>query len=639
MSKRLVRTDTKPPTVDTPSLRLGDFVLLNEGVSEYITGGRVRGFVHSKPSRVMQFSPSKNNILLSRPVGGWVGVDQVTKVGSAAATPRQATSPTPVAKQTRIKAEELEILLPVTRPWACERMTRALSLSDIPRGKIILIIDNSGCEDWKPALERIGFTVDEHFSHKTEPPKGRVERRKRHRQMRRLSQKLVGDGPLLLLEDDTLVPRDVFSRLERTEGSVSGIQVARHDDQLIHGVHGWSSKNGIVPIDSCGHYCMLTTGKAYKAAKVLDDDEAVDIGHTRQIRPLYADWDVVCGHLLENGQVITPGDKRIEVRPAIGPMHLGAYVHMYPPHHNAGAEHMLHAILSEAVRQGHKATVVVSKGRKSKPVGIGSYTIDGVRVSEDLESIRGVEFVLTHLDRTFEAEAWCTANKIPCVQLFHNHYQTKLARVCDLAVYNTHWLADAFPSPFPSVVVHPPVDMDHYRVTPGDAITLINLSAAKGANIFYGLAEAFPKLLFLGVAGAYGEQILRDDLPNVEIVECQSDIREVYKRTRVLLVPSVYESYGRVAVEASASGIPVIANPTPGLLEAIGSVGVFPKRIEPLLMETAGELSIDNLPAWKKALQTTLKSWDAASERASRLEVDPKAEVCTLLGALQVIRR
>ena len=62
----------------------------------------------------------------------------------------------------------------------------------------------------------------------------------------------------------------------------------------------------------------------------------------------------------------------------------------------------------------------------------------------------------------------------------------------------------------------------------------------------------------------------------------------VWSRTRVLLMPSEAESWGRVGVEALCSGIPVIAHPTLGLLEALGGAGVFVDR--------------DDLVGWAKAL-------------------------------------
>jgi hypothetical protein len=43
-------------------------------------------------------------------------------------------------------------------------------------------------------------------------------------------------------------------------------------------------------------------------------------------------------------------------------------------------------------------------------------------------------------------------------------------------------------------------------------------------------------------------------------------------------MPSSYESWGRVAIEAACSGIPTIAHPTDGLLEALGPAGIFVDR-------------------------------------------------------------
>lgn len=641
MSKKLVKkTQTKAPATESlPTIRQGDFALIKDGVTEYCTGGIIRSIQRHVPCRVLQVSITGRTVLLSRPIAGWVGVGDVTKVEGPVAPRPVSSVVTP--RVTNIKGDELEILLPVTRPWAVDRVCRALALSDVPRGRLILILDAPGCESWGPALEEIGFSVETYETYETEPPDGRLERRARHRAMRRLSQTLVGDGHLLLLEDDTLVPPDVFSKLESTEGSVTGVQVSRHDLQAqIYGIQGFKNRSGVEPIVSCGHFCMLTTGKDYKAAGIVDSDQPVDEAHTSQIRPLSVDWSVVCGHLNENGSVVLPGDREVRVvRDSAAPLHIGALVHMYPPHHNAGAEHMLHAILAEAVRRGHKATVALSQGGRRGSLGIGDYSLDGVSVCETTAALEGVDCIFTHLDRTTDAEAVCTAKNIPCIQLFHNHYQTKLAVRCDLAAYNSRWLAEDFPCTFPSIVIPPPIDMDAYRVKPGQYITLINLSAAKGANMFYALAERFPNLDFLGVKGAYGEQVLRDDLDNVRLIDNTPDVCTVYSQTRVLLVPSIYESYGRVAVEASASGIPVIANATPGLKEALGVTGIFPARKEPLLLETRSELSVDNLEAWADALTDVLTNWKGYSTRAKTLTTDPTNDIARLLGAIQTIVR
>lgn len=305
-------------------------------------------------------------------------------------------------------------------------------------------------------------------------------------------------------------------------------------------------------------------------------------------------------------------------------MRIAALVHMYPPMHNAGAEHMLHAILEELVRLGHDAHVVISAG-DGLPYPIEPYELDGVTVSGRVEDLRRCDALITHLDRTRQAERWSIAHGVPLVQIMHNHLRPPMARVCALSVYNTDWLAERHPCQVASraIVVHPPIWPARYATDPGDRVTLINLSEAKGAGLFYELAKAMPDLGFLGVRGAYGEQLEPPRLPNLEVIDTQADVRVVYRRTRVLLMPSSYESYGRCAMEAAVSGIPCVANGTPGLLEALGPAGTFPARLK--------------APLWERALRDVLEDWTARSTRArARAKtLDPAGDVARLALALE----
>jgi glycosyltransferase involved in cell wall biosynthesis len=142
-------------------------------------------------------------------------------------------------------------------------------------------------------------------------------------------------------------------------------------------------------------------------------------------------------------------------------------------------------------------------------------------------------------------------------------------------VFNSNWVRDSFPEyRGPSTVIYPPVEPEEYRATPGDSVLLVNISKEKGSDVFYALAEAYPEIDFLGVIGGYGEQDLRP-MPNVTISTTIDDMRHIYGRTKVVLMPSSYESFGRCAIEAAASGIPTIAAPRPGLMEALGYAGTY----------------------------------------------------------------
>jgi glycosyltransferase involved in cell wall biosynthesis len=92
----------------------------------------------------------------------------------------------------------------------------------------------------------------------------------------------------------------------------------------------------------------------------------------------------------------------------------------------------------------------------------------------------------------------------------------------------------------------------------GDAITLVNANQNKGIHVFLELAKRMPDRKFLGVLPYYGELQVPMAPHNVEWVPFNDDIRTVLRRTRILLFPSFYESFGRIAVEAMINGIPVL---------------------------------------------------------------------------------
>lgn len=265
-------------------------------------------------------------------------------------------------------------------------------------------------------------------------------------------------------------------------------------------------------------------------------------------------------------------------------MRLLAIVHKYPPIHNAGAEWMLHAILRDFVGRGHEATVVF-------PGAPNPFRLDGVLVAstEAAANLHGLalehDAIVTHLDQTERAVRTAQSAGLPLVHVVHNDRQLQFHRVQPgpdvLVVPNSYWIDATIAPAYRRVVVRPRVELERYEAPLGlerELVTLINLTTAKGAVRFYELAEAMPERGFLAVAGAYGVQTTdrAARIPNVDVVENTPDIvGEVYSRTRVLLMPSEYESWGRVAIEAACSGIPTIASPTPGLLEALGHAGIF----------------------------------------------------------------
>lgn len=92
----------------------------------------------------------------------------------------------------------------------------------------------------------------------------------------------------------------------------------------------------------------------------------------------------------------------------------------------------------------------------------------------------------------------------------------------------------------------------------GDYITLVNANQNKGVAQFIEIAKRMPERKFLGVLPYYGERQVPLAPSNVIWVPFDDDIRNILRKTRILLMPSYYESFGRIAVEAMINGIPVL---------------------------------------------------------------------------------
>lgn len=329
---------------------------------------------------------------------------------------------------------------------------------------------------------------------------------------------------------------------------------------------------------------------------------------------------------------------------AARPLRVVARMGQYPPEHNAGGELATHAMLRALVVRGHDVSVWLARyGRRPCP-----YVLDGVRVvpfeaSEDfVAATRGADALLAQYELVRPTRAlahgWGKPLVVPVHTSRHPTLETLLAGQCALAVYNSEWVAreaerrltdvPTRTRPDRTIVVRPPVVAADYATKPGDMVTLVNYAYEKGGTVLRDLAARMPDTRFLAVAGAYGEQVPCADLPNVETigqVPAERMRERVYARSRIVIMPSTYESWGRVGVEAMASGIPVVASPTPGLREALGPAGTF---VDPA-----------NLDGWEAALRKLAgeRAWRAASRRAlaRSAELDPVEDLAVFVAAVE----
>ncbi|WP_237310030.1 glycosyltransferase family 4 protein [Streptomyces sp. AMCC400023] len=276
------------------------------------------------------------------------------------------------------------------------------------------------------------------------------------------------------------------------------------------------------------------------------------------------------------------------------PVKVVAWIHYGVPYRRAGSETMLHTMMRALHDAGVPSLVVCS----SMPDAPPAWEVDGVpyvrlgtQPAELLLSRMRPDVVVTH--HNYAARATTVARRLGArtVMLMHSdldYAARSLAARPDLLIMNTEWVRASLAPRYreveeiPTLVVRPPVrPQEHRTEAAGDRVTLVNMSADKGVQTWRAVAGALPHLPFLGVAGAHGQQLTMPCPPNARIIGQTSDMRgDVWASTRVLLMPSLYESYGMAAVEALASGIPVVAHPTPGLREALGDAGVFLDRAD-----------------------------------------------------------
>jgi glycosyltransferase involved in cell wall biosynthesis len=189
-----------------------------------------------------------------------------------------------------------------------------------------------------------------------------------------------------------------------------------------------------------------------------------------------------------------------------------------------------------------------------------------------------------------------------------------------------------------SEILFPLVQRERYQIeTSREKILFINPTQLKGIEIFFNVAKQLQHLPFRvfeswNLTTPWRNYCLSriKNLPNVEWCAPTRNVDTLYGSARLLLMPSIWEeAYGRSAVEAQLSGIPVIASRRGGLPEAIGEGGVL---VEP-----------DAAPEdWTAAIHRVCTDpmlyhsfCEAASANALRIELSSDFIVATLVSTLR----
>ena len=182
-----------------------------------------------------------------------------------------------------------------------------------------------------------------------------------------------------------------------------------------------------------------------------------------------------------------------------------------------------------------------------------------------------------------------------------------------------------------------PASLEEPRGRAHKSFLFVNPVLEKGLGLALGVAALCPEIPFEFLESWEISSDRRSTLmsalsklPNVLLTSRQGNMRPVYERSRVLLMPSLWqEAWGKVVTEAQAFGLPVIARATGGLPESVGSGGVLMPAnasAEEWAAEVR-ELSRDDA----RYEELSQKAW----RRAQRTEVNPEDNLLRLREVLQ----
>jgi glycosyltransferase involved in cell wall biosynthesis len=191
-----------------------------------------------------------------------------------------------------------------------------------------------------------------------------------------------------------------------------------------------------------------------------------------------------------------------------------------------------------------------------------------------------------------------------------------------------------------STVIYPVIRLQSYKVGSRvpEFITFVNPVPEKGVELAFQIAALVPHRRFLFVEswplGEKARRRLREglkQLSNVTFAGWTHDMRTVYSRTALLIVPSQWEeAFARVILEAQINGIPVLGRNVGGVSEALFASGVlFPR-------EATAQDWADEIQRLLSNHSYYLQRSAAASANAARPEFDAKHQMERFLSLVTV---
>ena len=296
---------------------------------------------------------------------------------------------------------------------------------------------------------------------------------------------------------------------------------------------------------------------------------SINIHHSKQLSPVI--------HSIEKDEIVS--------RKSSNPKTLVFLSDSFLPTTFAGSELSGYETIQYLRSRGHNIIIFVKTWKVSEYNGfpIYKYDINNPFCKSALETSDIILFQMGDETKNFQI---IQHRKKPVYIFIHmaNSYPWLLQQKIGFPVfivYNSHMTQDLIPSLHDNMRMIPYVDTKRFTplrtlTTQKDVVCLINCNKNKGGEIFRKIAYKMSNVQFLGVKGGYSDQVVdKSPPPNLRYIDNQTDIRVVFRQIGILVMPSKNETWGRTAVEAMASGVPVIHSEATGLVECVGGAGIL----------------------------------------------------------------
>lgn len=179
------------------------------------------------------------------------------------------------------------------------------------------------------------------------------------------------------------------------------------------------------------------------------------------------------------------------------------------------------------------------------------------------------------------AQAFSKAG-IPVIVYAHNAQRFGADEPVADVMANSRFTASLHPDRNVIGIVPPLIEPNDYRVDSSrKSVLFVNPIPQKGLAIAINLARARPDIPFdffeawlLSSRERAQARAATEGIANIRWHPAVSDMRQAYRRARLVLFPSAMETWGRVASEAHISGIPALASDRGALPDTVGPGGL-----------------------------------------------------------------